>query len=158
MRASRQLLVRSFLVVVAAFTSTLAATAAQESIVGTGQRAAPNTWSAKSSTGLTLAGTWTAEIDRTSGAVTGTWTLDDARGRTVRRGGWSAVKSPSGWSGTWRAVAPGAAEYSGSWSASVGLPRESSFADLFAAAATAAMSGTWRAGRQSGSWSIRVYD
>jgi hypothetical protein len=123
-----------------------------------GQSARPNTWSARSSTGLTVGGTWTVIADPTTGTVSGTWTLVDARGRTVTRGGWSAAKSPAGWTGSWRAAASGsAAEYSGSWSAGVDLKADARFADLFEMAVQTVVSGNWRAGRQSGTWSIRAF-
>jgi hypothetical protein len=47
-------------------------------------------------------------------------------------------------------------EYSGTWSTRVDLTPDAQFADLFALAVKAVVSGDWRAGRQSGAWSIRV--
>jgi hypothetical protein len=118
-----------------------------------------NTWAARSSTGQTLAGTWTATADPKTGAVTGTWTLLDAQRRTTARGGWSAAKSPTGWNGSWRAVAEGrAGEYAGTWTASVDLTPTTNLRDLFAIAAKAAVSGTWQAGSQSGAWTIQVFE
>lgn len=118
-----------------------------------------NSWAARSSTGLTVGGTFNATEDPASGAVTGTWTLVDAQGRAAMRGAWSAAKSATGWTGSWRAVAEGRpAEYSGSWSAKVDLKPTAKFADLFAKALEGALSGTWRVGRQSGSWSIQAYN
>ena len=118
-----------------------------------------NTWAARSSTGLMLGGTWTAAEDEKTGAVTGRWTLLDGQGRTVATGAWSAAKSPSGWTGNWRAAAAGrSGEYSGTWSASVDLKPNSKFADLFAKAIQTAVSGTWRAGGQSGAWTIQAFD
>jgi hypothetical protein len=117
-----------------------------------------NTWAARSSSGLTLAGTWTAAEDRNSGAVTGTWTLNDAQGRVVANGGWSAAKVPSGWSGSWRAIAVGrAGEYSGTWTAGVELGPTAKFADLFAKAADAVITGTWQSTGQTGAWTIRAF-
>ena len=122
------------------------------------QAATKGTWSARSSTGLTLGGTWTAVADVTSGAVTGTWTLVDAKGQTLRRGAWSAAKSPTGWTGAWRAAVSGSkAEYSGTWSAGIDLKGDARLGDLFEAALKTAVSGNWRAARQSGSWSIRAF-
>jgi len=116
-----------------------------------------NTWAARSSTGLMLGGTWTATEDKKTGAVTGTWTLLDAQGRTAARGAWSAAKSPSGWTGNWRAVAAGrSGEYSGTWTARLDLEPAAPFADMFAKALEAAVSGTFRAGGVSGSWTIRA--
>jgi hypothetical protein len=124
-----------------------------------GQGARPNTWSARSSTGRTLAGTWTATVEPKAGTVTGTWTLDDAKGKPVARGGWSAARSRNGWSGAWRAIVSGSkAEYAGTWSARVDLQPGAGFADLFKMAAQTVVSGDWRAGRQSGAWSIRVFE
>lgn len=116
-----------------------------------------NTWAARSSTGLTLGGTWTATEDVKTGAVTGTWTLVDPQGRIVRRGTWSAAKAASGWTGNWRALVEGRqGEYSGTWTASVDLKPGARFADMFAKAVETAVSGTFRAGRVSGSWTIRA--
>ena len=125
---------------------------------GNVQSGRPNTWGARSSTGLTLMGTWTAVPDTTSGVVTGTWTLLDAEGRTVTTGGWSAAKSPGGWTGTWRAVIHGTeSEYSGAWSADADLKADARFADLFEKAVQSGVSGKWRVGRQSGAWAIRAF-
>jgi hypothetical protein len=115
------------------------------------------TWSARNNSGLTLMGTWTAVPDSAKGTVTGTWTLVDAQGRSVADGGWSAAKSPAGWNGAWRAVVSGRdGEYSGTWTARVDLEVGGRFVDLFEKAAQAVVGGTWRAGRQSGAWSIRA--
>ena len=123
------------------------------------QSARPNTWSARSSTGRTLAGTWTVVADPATGTVTGTWTLVDAKGRPVTRGGWSAAKSRTGWTGAWRAAVSGSkTEYSGTWSADVDLEPGARFADLFKRAVETVVGGSWRAGGQSGAWSILVFE
>lgn len=117
-----------------------------------------NTWSARSSTGLTLGGTWTVTVDPKTGAAGGTWALLDEGGRATMRGGWSAAKSATGWTGSWRANVVGStAEYGGTWSATVPLAPTAPFADLFALAAKQVVSGNWRAAGKSGSWSIRAY-
>ena len=123
-----------------------------------GRSARQNGWSARSSTGRTLAGTWTvAATDPAVGTAAGMWTLLDAMGNPVLRGGWSASKSPTGWSGNWRAAVAGSkTEYSGTWDSRVDLKPSGQFADLFALAVKAAVSGSFRAGSQSGAWSIRV--
>ena len=114
------------------------------------------TWSA-SSTGLALAGAWTATPDAAAGTVRGTWTLVDAKRSVVAQGAWSAAKAASGWSGSWRAVAAGQrSEYSGTWSAALKLKPDGGFAELFEQAVQAAVSGSWRAGGRSGTWSIRA--
>ena len=124
---------------------------------GIAQSNPSGTWSAKSSSGLTLMGTWTAVPDTATGTVTGTWTLVDAQGKTLADGGWSAAKSPDRWTGAWRAVISGReGEYSGTWTASVDLKAGARLVDLFEKAAQAVVGGTWRAGRQSGVWSIRA--
>ena len=118
-----------------------------------------NSWAARSTSGLTLGGTFTATEDPATGAVTGTWTLVDARGRPAMRGAWSAAKAASGWSGNWRAVVEGRrGEYSGSWNAKVDLKPTAKFADVFTKAVEAAVSGTWRAAGQSGAWTIQAYN
>ena len=116
-----------------------------------------NTWAARSSTGVTLGGTWTVIEHQKNGAVTGAWTLLDAQGRMVATGGWSAAKSAAGWTGSWRAAAAGQrGDYTGTWTAKVDLKPAGGFADLFAKAVEAAVSGTWRSGPRSGAWTIHV--
>jgi hypothetical protein len=123
-----------------------------------GQRRA-NTWAARSSSGLMLGGTWTITEHLKTGGVTGAWALLDAQGRTVMIGGWSAAKTANGWTGSWRAAASGKpGEYTGTWTAKVDLKPAGGFAELFAKAAEAAVSGIWRAGPQSGAWTIQVFN
>ena len=125
----------------------------------TDQSEGPHTWAARSSTGRTLNGTWTFVMDAKNGSVTGTWTVHDAKGRTIARGGWSAAKSPKGWTGAWRAAVAGSkTEYSGTWDADTDLKPNASFADLFKTAMKGVVSGGWRAGGQSGAWSIRTFE
>ena len=129
-----------------------------------GQTAAPraqgrqlNTWSATSTTGLMVGGTWTVMPLADTTTVTGTWTLVGTGGRIVANGVWSAAKSPSGWTGAWRAAAAGrTTEYSGTWRANTKVRADAPFADIFASAVNAAVSGTWRAGGRSGAWSVRA--
>ena len=124
-----------------------------------GQQRRVNTWAALSSDGLTVGGTWTVVEHLKTGGVTGTWTLLDAQGRAVASGGWSAAKSTTGWMGSWRAAATGQrGEYTGTWTAKVDLKPGAGFADLFAKAVEAAVSGTWRSGPRSGAWTIQVYN
>ena len=131
--------------------------AARQDAAGSPQNNRSGTWSATTSSGRTLMGTWTAVPDPTSGAVSGTWTLVDAQGRTVAGGGWSAAKSPARWTGTWRAVLSGRdGTYSGTWTAGVDLEADARFVELFEKAVQTVVSGDWRAGRQSGAWSIRA--
>jgi hypothetical protein len=115
------------------------------------------TWTAKSASGLTVMGTWTAQPDSVSGAVRGTWAMVDAQGRTVANGGWSAAKSKTQWTGAWRATIAGSdGEYSGTWSANADLAPNARLVDLFEHAMQGALSGGWRTGSQSGGWSVRT--
>jgi len=122
-------------------------------------QAQPNLWSARNSNGQMFGGTWTAVPDTTNGTVTGTWTLVDAGGRTLANGGWTASKSPDGWSGNWRAANFGGTEheFTGSWRADVALKSSAGFAALFEKAIQAVVSGSWRMGSNSGAWSIRTF-
>ena len=134
------------------------APADQQTSSALGQRRV-NTWAARSSTGVTLGGTWTVVEHLKTGGVTGTWTLLDAQGRAVASGGWSAAKSTTGWTGSWRAAATGQrGEYTGTWTAKVDLKPAGGFADMFAKAVEAAVSGTWRSGARSGAWTIQVFN
>ena len=115
------------------------------------------TWGARTTSGPTLMGTWTAVPDSTGNIVTGTWTLADAQGRPVANGAWSAAKSPDRWTGAWRSVVAGRpGEYSGTWTAAADMKAYPWFADLFEKAVKEIVSGNWRAGNQSGAWSIRT--
>ncbi len=114
------------------------------------------TWSASTNTGRSLAGTWTAEANQ-GGSVTGAWTLQEASGKIVMRGGWSASKSPQAWNGAWRAtILDHAGEYLGTWTAAVKLSPEAGVADMLESALRAVVTGTWKAGSYSGAWSIRA--
>ena len=117
-----------------------------------------NTWSARSSTGLTLMGTWTVVPDTARGTITGTWTLVDAQANTVMGGVWSASKSPTGWNGAWRAVvANSTVDHVGTWTSSINLKDDAAFADLFEKAFKDWVGGNWRYSRYSGSWTIRAF-
>ena len=132
--------------------------ASGHAVVPRADRSQPNLWSATSSTGLMVGGTWTATPAPGTGNVTGTWTLADPRGRTIARGVWSATKSPSGWTGAWRAAASaGRPGYSGTWTANTDVDTDAPFVDLFTHALQTAIGGTWRAGARSGAWSIRAF-
>ena len=114
-------------------------------------------WSAATSNGLTLMGTWTAILDP-SGTVTGTWALVDAQGNTRADGGWSAAKSPDGWTGAWRAVVSGReGEYAGTWTAALDGKRDARLGVLFEKALQTIVSGNWGVGGRSGAWSIRTF-
>jgi hypothetical protein len=116
-----------------------------------------STWSARTGDGRTFEGTWTVEPAATANAASGTWTVSEGAGKVSLRGTWSAQKFATGWSGTWRAAAEGQqGEMGGSWTADFNRPRETRFADLFAAAARDAIRGIWSAGSQSGSFALRA--
>ncbi|MGE5733000.1 MAG: hypothetical protein ACM37U_13725 [Gemmatimonas sp.] len=145
------------LLFLAAIDVTGAQAVGRQDAAGNAQNSRSGAWTATTSSGRALTGTWTAVPDSTSGTVTGTWTLVDAQGRTVAGGGWSAAKSPTRWTGAWRAVIAGrAGEYSGTWTAGVDLKADARLVDLFEKAIQSVVSGTWRAGKQSGAWSIRA--
>jgi hypothetical protein len=112
------------------------------------------TWSATTPRGY-LAGTWTAE-DQQSGGVTGRWTLQEATGKILMQGGWSASKSAQSWNGAWRSTISGSAgEYSGTWTSAVSTSPEAPLVEMFQSALRAVVTGKWKAGPYAGSWSIR---
>jgi hypothetical protein len=153
----KPLVLLCLLVLAAVNTSGAQAAAVRPDSTNKAQTNQSGTWSAASSNGLTLMGTWTAVMDTTSGAVTGTWTLSDAQGSRLAYGGWSAAKSPTQWTGAWRAIVAGRnGEYSGTFTASADLKGDTRFVDLFEKAAQMVVSGTWQSGKQSGGWSIRA--
>ena len=148
---------KCFLLVCLLLIARIDASGAQSAVADSVQGKRWGTWSAATSTGRTVMGTWTANPDSTGRAVTGTWTLSDGQGRAVMTGGWSAAKAPTQWNGAWRANAVGRTEeYSGTWTSSVDLKGDATFAELFEKAAQSVVSGNWRAGTQSGAWSIRA--
>jgi hypothetical protein len=114
-------------------------------------------WSAATSNGLTLMGTWTAVLDP-SGTVTGSWALVDAQGNTRADGGWSAAKSPDGWTGAWRAIVSGReGEHAGTWTAALDAKPEARLGILFEKALQTIVSGNGGGGGRSGAWSIRTF-
>jgi hypothetical protein len=113
------------------------------------------TWSASTGT-RNLAGTWTAD-SREDGSATGTWAIQDATGKILIQGGWSLSKAAQSWDGAWRATVSGsAAEYAGTWTGTVSRPPDARLAEMFESALRAVVSGTWKSGPYSGSWSIRA--
>ena len=113
------------------------------------------TWSATVQSGY-LAGSWTAQPD-SSGGATGAWMLQDASGKVLMQGGWSASKSAEAWNGAWRATVSGrAAEYSGTWTSTTPLSPQAHLAEMLESALRAVVTGAWKAGPRSGSWSIRA--
>jgi len=115
------------------------------------------TWGASSSSGQRLVGAWTAEAHPESGGATGTWALYDAAGKILMQGGWSASKSLKAWDGAWRAsIAGRTGEYSGTWTAQTPLKPETPLVQMLESALRAVVTGTWKAGANSGSWSIRA--
>ena len=113
------------------------------------------TWSASANSRY-LAGTWTAQTQE-GGSATGRWALQDATGKILMQGGWSASKSAQSWNGAWRATISGnAVEYSGTWTGAVSLSPEARLTAMLESALRAAVTGTWKTGTYSGSWSIRA--
>ena len=113
------------------------------------------TWSATSPRGV-LAGTWTAEDHQASG-VTGAWTLQDASGKILLQGSWSASKSAQSWNGAWRSTVVGSGgEFAGTWTGSVSVSPQANLIEMFSSGLRAVVSGAWKAGSASGAWSIRA--
>ncbi|HEY1235550.1 MAG TPA: hypothetical protein VGH22_19370 [Candidatus Binatia bacterium] len=122
-----------------------------------GKESGSSTWSARTSEGRIVTGTWTVAPNATNESAVGGWTLSGANGSTMMHGTWSADKHSTGWNGVWHAAAEGReTEYSGSWSADFPHMSNVRFSELFAAAAKQAINGLWTGGSESGTWSIRV--
>jgi hypothetical protein len=142
------------LLVVAAAGASIATAGLRQAVAA---RPSSGTWIARSSTGQTLTGTWKAEINTGTGAVTGSWTLDSPAGKVIARGVWSATKASSGWSGRLAC---------GSGRPQVGVRRhldrrghtrdERIICRPVRTSVKGAVGGAWRTGRQSGQWSIRA--
>jgi Bacterial SH3 domain len=113
-----------------------------------------STWFAVTPRGRIFGGTWSVEASLSTSA-SGTWTLRDATDKTVLHGTWSAEKFSTGWNGVWRAVVDGQnTEYSGTWTAALGLADHDRLADLLEAAVSGAVRGVWATENYSGVWSI----
>ena len=113
-----------------------------------------STWSAVTASGRALGGTWSiASSD--AGSASGTWTWHDAADKAVLRGTWSAEKFSTGWNGVWRAVVDGQnTEYSGTWTAALGVADRNRLADLLEAALSGVVRGVWAMENYSGVWSV----
>lgn len=106
--------------------------------------------------GQEIFGTWTARDQADQTAAHGTWALLNASGEAVASGTWAARKLPDGWRGSWSARTANDRVISGEWSAGTGLPPSSGFFALVESALKELVSGTWRSGGASGTWSIRA--
>ncbi len=116
------------------------------------------TWVASVGTGgPKFAGTWNAAPGEAPDTVAGTWSLQDQNGTELATGTWAAGKERKVWRGTWQARRPSGQVYDGAWRAQIELPVTSHLPDLFKAAITKAVSGSWRLGNFSGAWTIRAY-
>jgi hypothetical protein len=125
-------------------------------VVAAAQTTQSGNWSANSTTGGLLHGTWTAVPDSSGATVLGTWTMLNADGSKAAEGGWSAAKAPANWSGAWQAKVTGRIEeYSGTWTSTADL-KNGRLDDLFEKAIQTVVSGTWAMGQKSGAWSIRA--
>jgi len=112
------------------------------------------TWSAVTASGRTFDGTWSIATSD-AGSASGTWTWHDAADKAVLRGTWSAEKFSTGWNGVWRAVVDGQnTEYSGTWTAALGIADRNRLADLLEAAVSSAVRGVWAMENYSGVWSV----
>jgi hypothetical protein len=89
----------------------------------------------------------------------GGWDLVNSRsdGAELATGTWAAGKDGKFWKGTWQARRPSGQVYDGTWRAQVELPVTSHWLDLFEAAMTNAVNGSWRLGNYSGPWTIRAH-
>ena len=111
-------------------------------------------WSAVTVSGRTFGGTWSIATSD-AGSASGTWTWHDAADKAVLRGTWSAEKFSTGWNGVWRAVVEGGnTEYSGTWTAALGVADRNRLADLVEAAISGAVRGVWAMENYSGVWSV----
>ena len=136
------------------FATSVLATFAATAVLASGADL-KGTWSATAQSGY-LAGSWTAQADP-SGGATGAWMLQDASGKVLMQGGWSASKSAEAWNGPWRATISGrAGEYSGTWTSTTSLSPQARLAEMLESALRAVVNGAWKAGPRSGSWSIRA--
>jgi hypothetical protein len=116
------------------------------------------TWAATvGSGGTAFAGTWNAVPSEAADTVVGSWSVRDQNGAELATGTWAAGKDDKIWKGSWQARRPSGQVYNGTWRAQVELPATSHFSELFEAAITKAVSGTWRMSTYSGAWTIRAY-
>jgi hypothetical protein len=115
------------------------------------------TWAASAESGGAFAGTWTAAPGQAPDTVAGTWSLRDQTGVELATGTWAAGKDGKVWKGSWQARRASGQIYDGTWRAQVELPAPLHLSELFEAAITTAVSGSWRMGTYAGAWTIRAY-
>ncbi|MEJ2110030.1 MAG: SH3 domain-containing protein [Acidobacteriota bacterium] len=116
-----------------------------------------STWRATTINGRTVGGTWTGNVNISTGTASGSWAVVNGSNRIVLQGTWSAIKYEREWRGSWRALVNGKSrEYSGAWISRLKLDPNSTLVQLFEQAENEEINGTWQSAGQSGSWSIRV--
>lgn len=126
---------------------------------GADQTGWQGTWSAVIGTGggTVFAGTWNASPGQSRDTVGGAWSLRDQNGAELATGTWAAGKEGKLWKGTWQARRPSGQVYDGTWRAQAALSGAAPFTELFQAALSQAISGSWRMGGLGGAWTIRAY-
>jgi len=115
------------------------------------------TWAATVASGATFAGTWNAAPGPAPDTVAGTWSLQGPNGAELATGTWAAGKDGKVWKGVWQARRLSGQVYDGTWRAQVELPVTSHLPAMFESAMADAVSGNWRMGNSTGSWTIRAY-
>ena len=105
-----------------------------------------------------ITGAFTARLDAEADIGWGTWRTVDAAGKRTAAGTWAVRKIGNEWRGSWRArgTGQGAADISGTWTASSDLPVGSAFNRLLQSAVSKVVSGSWASGANKGTWSIRT--
>jgi hypothetical protein len=110
-------------------------------------------WTASSGPSQIFRGTWSAEISRQRrNEAQGSWTLVNDAGEVALEGTWSARKTGSRWTGTWRARTSKGQLFSGSWDTQLPQSKNQTFADLLKRTAEEEVAGFWQSGRYQGNW------
>ena len=110
-------------------------------------------WTATAGPSQIFRGTWSAEISpRNANEAQGSWTLVNDSGEVTLEGTWSARKTGSRWTGTWRARTSHGRLFSGSWDAHLPESKKQTFADLLKRTVEEEVAGFWQSGRYQGNW------
>ena len=110
-------------------------------------------WTATAGPSQIFRGTWSAEISpRNANEAQGSWTLVNDSGEVTLEGTWSARKTGSHWTGSWRARTSHGRLFSGSWDAHLPDSNNQTFGNLLKRTIEKEVSGFWQSGRYQGNW------
>jgi hypothetical protein len=120
------------------------------------------TWTATAGPKQVLHGTWSARpVANAPNTANGSWSLVNASNRIVLSGTWAATKTPRSWAGTWSArivTARGTSGrvYSGTWRTEIKASEAGTLGEMLQRTLQQEITGAWKSGAMSGSWSLKA--